>query len=518
MPGLAAGSGSSKKTGAMWADFGAAAAAGATVVALALFDVGPFGGMAILAILGWIGVCVLHGALVALIYNLVRPAPQPTPTTVMGHLSKHNLPDSRLKTLLPLGVALAATALVDGWLATQSLAPVTRVGYVAAAFIGIAVLRLPLRGERLAKYSGSAAGGFVLAILTSLAVLIGSTGYRQTHLKAVSFPPLGTVSIAGSYVSLGDSYAAGEGLNPYEPDTVRSGCDRSQHDSWARLLAAHLAGISASSFRACSGSIIRDVYEAHTTSNGRVLVPAQVDPTRTYPDVGLVTLMSGGNDVGFSKVVQACYERTDCTRTVFTSGKPGMPPAQQMDAWARAALTALAGEEHALYTRIRTSFPNARIIVIGYPYLFTAGSPTLLPNDCASLTRRFSKREREWVRDRIDDVNNLLYDETVATGLEFVSPRQAWIGHEPCGAKGDYTNELRFGQLSGSFHPNHDGAKQIAQLLDSYLAANPSKPDPLIHPGDRAITVGTDLCPAHLGLKAPFGDPTPRCPSPASVG
>jgi hypothetical protein len=225
-----------------------------------------------------------------------------------------------------------------------------------------------------------------------------------------------------------------------------------------------------------------------------------------------VTIISGGNDVGFSKVVQTCYERTNCTKTTFTSGQPGMPPAQQMDRWAHAALQTLAEKEHALYARLRVSFPNARIIVIGYPYLFTAGRPTVKPNDCASVTRRFSQREREWVRERIDEVNNMLYDEAVATGVEFISPRQAWVGHEPCGAKGQYTSELHFGQLNGSFHPNSDGAHELALLIDTYLRDNSSRPQPFVDPSHGPLNVGLDFCPAHLGLKPPFGDPNPHCP------
>jgi GDSL-like Lipase/Acylhydrolase family len=275
------------------------------------------------------------------------------------------------------------------------------------------------------------------------------------------------------------------------------------------LLAPHLTGSGTRSFQACSGSVVADIYNGHSP-NG-VPVPAQVLPG-PHPNVALVTIMSGGNDVGFSKVIQQCYEHANCLTTDFTSGKPGMPPRERMDKWAHDAIQALAGEEHDLYANLRVSFPNARIIVIGYPYLFTAGPATWAPNDCASVTRRFSQTERSWARDRIDELDNMLYAETAATGLEYISPHDAWIGHEPCGSKGEYTNEINFGQLSGSFHPNRNGAGQLAELLDTYLHNNPTRPSPYINPNPSPLHGTDDYCPSMLGLKAPFGDASPHCP------
>src|SRR5262249_655989 len=82
--------------------------------------------------------------------------------------------------------------------------------------------------------------------------------------------------------------------------------------------------------------------------------------------------------------------------------------------------------------------------------------------------------EREWVRDRIDQLDNMLYAETAATGLEFISPHDVWVGHEPCGRKGEFTNEINLSDLtdlSGSFHPNRKGAHQLAVLIDTPLPA-----------------------------------------------
>lgn len=506
--------GIAKKNSTAWTCFGIGLVVAIVLAAAALFDFGPFAGEGFLAAAGWLLAAVLHGSSAALLFNIARPQPPAKPKTVIGDLSRQNLPDSRRWTLLPTVPVLLATLAFDFWIASLNLATLTKVVYVIAAIVGVGVLAVPTgkasagKSSRV-KYAGAATGGGVTGVVFSLAVLVGSSLDRHASLTDVSFAPLHDVPLHGAYVALGDSYAAGEGLSPFEPDTVKSGCHRSMHDGYSQLLAPHLVGVESLSFKACSGSVVADVYNGHSP-NG-VPVPAQVAPG-SYPNVALVTIMSGGNDVGFSKVVQQCYKHANCSKAEFTSGKPGMPPRDRMDKWAQAALKALAREEHSLYLRLRASFPNARVIVIGYPYLFTAGPATLDPDDCASVTRRFSQAEREWVRDRVDELNNMLYAETVETGLEYISPHDAWAGHEPCGSKGEYTNEINFGQLSGSFHPNRNGARQLAELLNTYLRDNPTPPSPYVNPNHGPLHVTQDYCPSTLGLKPPFGDASPNCP------
>jgi GDSL-like Lipase/Acylhydrolase family len=367
-------------------------------------------------------------------------------------------------------------------------------------------------GTQKVKYAGATFGGAVTGVLLSLAVLIVASIVRHATLQGVSFPAMKDVTINGNYVALGDSYAAGEGLKPFEAVTVKSQCDRSEHYGYSRLLAPHLTGSATPRFKACAGSVVADIYALHTR-NG-VPVPAQVGPG-TYPDVKLVTIMSGGNDVGFAKLLQQCYEHAHCLTTTFSSGRHGMPAPEQLDRWGRDAIKALAGEEHDLYVKLHMSFPNARIIVISYPYLFTAGRATWVPDDCATVTRRFSQSERDWVRDRIDELDNMLYAETAETGLEFISPHDAWVGHEPCGSKGEFTNEINLGnlnELSGSFHPNRNGAHELAVLIGTYLHDNPTQPSPFTSADHPSLNVTTDFCPIILGLKAPFGDAAPRCP------
>ena len=88
-----------------------------------------------------------------------------------------------------------------------------------------------------------------------------------------------------------------------------------------------------------------------------------------------------------------------------------------------------------LYGKLRQSYPNARIVAIGYPYLFPGGRAGLQPNDCASILRRFSLVERTGIRALSDQLNNALYRQLaalVACSLDLNrQPPNAFVGGQP---------------------------------------------------------------------------------------
>ena len=91
------------------------------------------------------------------------------------------------------------------------------------------------------------------------------------------------------------------------------------------------------------------------------------------------------------------------------------------------------------------------------------------------------------MRARQDDLNQLLHDEAVDAGLEFVSPTAGWDTHEPCGSSGEqYTNSIKPFLVTpltglelgdgGSFHPTDAGQRELARLVTCYLADHPQRP------------------------------------------
>ena len=79
-----------------------------------------------------------------------------------------------------------------------------------------------------------------------------------------------------------------------------------------------------------------------------------------------------------------------------------------------------------LYGTLRRSYPNARIVALGYPYLLPGGRAGLQPNDCASILRRYSLVERTGIRALSDQFDNALYEQAVVSHIEFVSPVAVW--------------------------------------------------------------------------------------------
>jgi hypothetical protein len=209
--------------------------------------------------------------------------------------------------------------------------------------------------------------------------------------------------------------------------------------------------------------------------------------------------------------------------------EPGVAPGPLESHWAPAAMLAVGQQDAALFRALRTDFPNARIVVIGYPYLFPDTQAGWSPDDCASILRRYDYDVRLNIRGLEDEFNNLIYEEAVAAHIEFVSTRAIWRGHEPCGSRGQYTNAIKpflsFGDPidngnvpnpvdRGSFHPDAAGQQTIAALVSCYLNDYPSPPNPRVGGGSAVIVVpGALVPPAAIGLVSSpgFASSLPGC-------
>ena len=346
---------------------------------------------------------------------------------------------------------------------------------------------------------------------------LGISAAAENGAGATAHPmPAALTGIHGGYVALGDSYSAGEGLPPFAPGTALTACDRSVNDAYPvlldRLLRARDPGASFS-FTACSGAVISGILRP--THRARV-VPPQISG-KVDPSVGLVTLTIGGNNAIFSKVVSACVSSGNCLEETFpppgvreATARP-VPPGQMLTQWGPATIEQIGRQDAALFAVLRHDFPNARIIAIGYPYLFpktaAPGFP-FVPPMCSSILNRLSVHERTGIRALEDAFNDRTYEEAVAARVEFVSPVAIWDGHEPCGASGQYTNAIKpylnFPNPinGGSFHPNQAGQRTLAALLACYLDSHPQPPDPFAAGAPHQLTIPPDQLadPARLGL------------------
>jgi len=358
--------------------------------------------------------------------------------------------------------------------------------------------------------------GAALGVVVAVAYLGGSAWLDSQDVPAGHPMPATIAGIHGGYVALGDSYSAGEGLPPFAPGTAQTSCDRSQSSAYPNLLIKllrtqdHQAPFS---FTACSGALLNQILDPTHRSGG--VVPPQISG-KVQPSVGLVTLTIGGNNALFSNVVVTCLINGNCLHQTFPP--PGIAehtarhvdPGDLLSNWGPATIVEIGNEQGALFRTLRHHFPHARIVVIGYPYLFPARSGPgfpFMPPMCASILNRLSANERAGIRTLQDQFNDRTYEEAVVSGVEFVSPDAIWAGHEPCGAGGQYTNSvkpyLNFPNPvnGGSFHPNAAGQQTLAALTACYLNANRQPPDPFV-PGAPGVHTIPDrlVTPAQLQM------------------
>jgi lysophospholipase L1-like esterase len=234
------------------------------------------------------------------------------------------------------------------------------------------------------------------------------------------------------YLALGDSYTAGEGLPPF--DTSTGGCHRSL-SAFPALV--RVGDVMETTSRACSGATTADVLEREQHPG----VGLQIDAVT--PDVELVTITIGGNDLGFATVMSDC---------VF-----GRLPCSRLDGRVERALDGLAPRLERLYRDVRRRAPPARLVVVGYPHL-VADPDRVDVDSCPSLVGPFSGGARitadevRWLREKGEELG------------EVVQAAAAFAGHEACTAE-PWMAGVTVAQVALSFHPNAAGHARMARLV-----------------------------------------------------
>ena len=299
----------------------------------------------------------------------------------------------------------------------------------------------------------------------------------------------------GRYVGLGDSYSSGEGGSEYEPGTDEDNQWRKwwdQHGLWPgevrqnmchRSTQAYSQQVSGRfsfqgfTFGACSGAVIEDFYspndEVHNVDRPNRQNEGEAPQLDALtPDTSLVTFSIGGNDIGFAAVLTECVKATAIS---FYDGISGAPPTScsgsdvARDAEGRIPLTQARLTQ--LLQDARTRAPQARIVVVGYPRFF--------PGDPGSATSMIQAADQRWINDKVGELNDALARSVqdaggASAGFEFVDPRDAFEGCE-IGTASSCMNGLDVGfggsfdsgrpVSNGSFHPNDEGHRRIAELI-----------------------------------------------------
>jgi lysophospholipase L1-like esterase len=245
----------------------------------------------------------------------------------------------------------------------------------------------------------STMAGALLAAVVSVTALTGGAAQAQTI----------------EYVALGDSYASGVGTRDYIDD---SGCRRS--DAAYPSLLADAIGADLT-FAACSGAKTGDVLNN------------QLGGLSDSTD--LVTITIGGNDTGWTGVVQQCaypYPWT-CTKEIAAA-----------EAFIRDALPARLND---VYNAIEDAAPNAEVIVVGYPLLFNG-------EECNAITR-ISPGEQAALNDAADLLGDVVGTVAASHGFQYADVRAAFDDHAVCDDT-EWLNGISY-PIAESYHPNKSG-------------------------------------------------------------
>lgn len=251
----------------------------------------------------------------------------------------------------------------------------------------------------------------VVALVAALAIVVSGASTASAHPPRVV------------YDALGDSYASGYGVPPY------ADCGRSQSAYPVQLDGRQRVRLD--DFVACAG--------ATTTS---LVTGGQLDALDAGTD--LVTLTIGGNDVGWSTAVTACLGGTDaqCTGAVAV-----------VDARITGELPSLLDT---VYAQVAAAAPHARVVVTGYPRLFsTEHGPYLAasPEELGSLNAA------------ADALDTVIADAAARAGFRFVDVRQRFDGH---GANSP--DPWILGPTDpGAFHPTLEGYEAYTSAVGSAL-------------------------------------------------
>lgn len=245
-------------------------------------------------------------------------------------------------------------------------------------------------------------------VALAIAVLAGLAPAVLWALPARAATPL--------YTALGDSYSSGVGTRTYYSDGT--GCYRSPYAY--PVLDANQIGATLT-FAACSGARVADV------SNNQL---GSLSASTSY-----VTLTVGGNDAGFADVITQCALPWPYTCW------------GDIDRANNYIRNTLPGTLDALYNKIRSRAPNARVVIVGYPRLFNE-------SDCQSLSR-ISPGEQAALNDTADLLNETIKARATAHSFPFVDPRAAFTGHAVCDSI-EWINGLS-NPIRESYHPNRTG-------------------------------------------------------------
>ncbi|HET7673022.1 MAG TPA: SGNH/GDSL hydrolase family protein, partial [Candidatus Saccharimonadales bacterium] len=319
-------------------------------------------------------------------------------------------------------------------------------------------------------------------------------GVKERHVQLLS--AYGHSPVEFSYLSLGDSFASGEGAFSYKAGTdVRSPLNKCHVsvNSYPYLIGSQL-NLDDYESVACSGAKIKDInsqgiedynhnkkgrqsegqenkdFDAKIFSNFLPGYRIQKEFVKNYhPDK--ITVSISGNDMGFGNIVRNCvFWNNDCYASDYE----------------RAVIVKTVndrfGELVAMYNQLKESSPASTIYAIGYPKLVN-------PGGVCDTNVHASRDELRFFDGLEVYINSVIKKAADKAGVYYVDVSDALVGNRLCEANGHEpaVNGLTAGDDklfdigpigNESYHPNALGhellEKAILEKTGDFSAKNPA--------------------------------------------
>ena len=330
-------------------------------------------------------------------------------------------------------------------------------------------------GKRLAV-GGAVAGALGVGVV--LGLVLAPDDDKQPPPPTGPLPRI-DLGAPGTYLAIGDSYSAGEGLPEYDPETddlpAGDRCHRSPQYAFPMRLQPAFEPQMTIVHRACSGAQIKHVFdEIQTHGSTPNHLGLQIEPgdeTGTpgtiKDDLRLVTITISGNDLHFADMLIFCAKHSSCLDDEFESG-------MTLSQLAEVRLDTIQSQLTDLYRRIREIAPaGTRILAVGYPGLFPDHAPSLLSDPfCHEVLKLWGEPERDAIRDWNVRLDVRIQTAADAAGIEYVDVYPYFGQHETCGSAGPwikFVGDPSRAERDGWFHPTRAGQYMLARVTACYL-------------------------------------------------
>jgi lysophospholipase L1-like esterase len=247
--------------------------------------------------------------------------------------------------------------------------------------------------------------------------LLAALAATAAAAATVAFTPAAAHASTVNYAALGDSYSSGLGAGNYGSS---GSCYRSS-GAYGQLWTNNYSPASFD-FAACSGATTTDVINTQA-------------PTLSS-STSLVSITIGGNDVGFSSVMETCV--LDSTSTCVSA----------VDNAENQAKTTLPGKLDNALNAIRSHAPNARVVVLDYPELYDLSQSSF----CIGL----STTDRQALNQGADVLDSVIQAAAARHGDVFADVRAQFSGHEICDDD-SWLHSVDWFDLTDSYHPTASG-------------------------------------------------------------